>query len=87
MKTESERCSFHTDVYQLRGLTFFYQIETLQERIETREQKQQKLQIEIQTIKEMWLPALETLISNIGDKFSAAFESMLVNSAPIGNLY
>lgn len=69
----------------LRFLMLFHQIESLQEKIEVREQKQQKLQIEIQTIKEMWLPALESLISDIGEKFSAAFESKLIRTLSLSS--
>ncbi|KAI0036757.1 hypothetical protein K488DRAFT_40522 [Vararia minispora EC-137] len=50
------------------------EIETLSKKVEERERRTEKLDRTIQSVHDRWLPALQELVSSIGDKFSTAFD-------------
>ncbi|KIP10370.1 hypothetical protein PHLGIDRAFT_101267 [Phlebiopsis gigantea 11061_1 CR5-6] len=50
------------------------EIAALKETIEDRESKLNKVEMRIKRTRELWEPALRTLVDSIGEKFSAAFD-------------
>lgn len=57
------------------------EIASLEKAIQQREKTEAKIQEKIQSAQENWQPKLEQLVKSIGERFSAAFDSMFLQRA------
>lgn len=70
----SHPLSLKSRQYIIILIIYIYQIERLREKVGNQEAQKAKTERKIQRTKNKWLPALQELATNIGEKFSLAFE-------------